>query len=526
MPPYQPSSDWQFDVPTSGSKRLPPAARSFESLAHQGYGFEAAIADLIDNSIDAGAHNVVVSFLRDTGERGGRDRLVGLLVIDDGHGMDEASLDTAMTVGGREKYAAGALGHFGAGLKAASLSHADALTVISRTKRSPSTGRRWLTARAQADFTCDIVDSTYCQDLVDRYDGVIGWHGTIVRWDQVRAFETITDGQTDRYLNDAIERLETHLGLYLHRFLARDGFHVDIVVEDVHTREELDHRGVEHIDPFGYRVPGRAGYPRTYVAPVEGLGDVALTAHIWPPKSPLVAYRGIGPLAERQGFYLYRNDRLVQAGGWNDTRSPEGHLALARIAVDLPPEPNDVFALTVKKDGVQVTPAFARGLEKAAAPSSGHTFTEYVREAEATYREAAKRRTEVKRVAVIPPGKGIDPKLKRTLRDELPQLEGDDPITFTWAKLDVPSGVDSAELLFTMDHKERLVVLNKDYRHAFNGGRRGGSNDAPVLKSLLYLMLNEIFQKERVWANQTDKVALWNSVLVAAVRAELARDEG
>ncbi|MFJ8003494.1 hypothetical protein [Streptomyces fagopyri] len=37
MPPIQPSSDWQFDVPTSGSKRLPPAAWSFESLTHQGY---------------------------------------------------------------------------------------------------------------------------------------------------------------------------------------------------------------------------------------------------------------------------------------------------------------------------------------------------------------------------------------------------------------------------------------------------------------------------------------------------------
>ncbi|MFE2039501.1 ATP-binding protein, partial [Streptomyces sp. NPDC059477] len=520
------SSEWQFEVPTDGSKRLPPTSRSFASLAHQGYGFEAAIADLIDNSIDARARNIVVSFVRDTGERGGRDRLVALLVVDDGHGMDEAGLDTAMTVGGREEYAVDALGHFGAGLKAASLSHADALTVISRTKRSPSAGRRWLTSRAQADFTCDIVDARYCQNLVDRYDGVIGWHGTVVRWDRVRAFETITDGQTDRYLDDAIERLETHLGLYLHRFLGRADFHVDIVVEDVHTREELDHRGVEPIDPFGYRVPGRAGYPRTYAAPVEGVGEVALHAHIWPPKSPLVAFRGIGALAERQGFYLYRNDRLVQAGGWNDTRSPEGHLALARIAVDLPPEPNDVFALTVKKDGVQVTPAFARGLERATVPGTDHTFAAYVQEAEATYREAARRRTEVKRTAVIPPGKGIDPKLRRTLRDELPQLDGEEPITFSWARLDTPNGTDPADLLFTIDHKERRVVLNKDYRQAFNGVRRGGSNDAPVLKSLLYLMLNEIFRKERVWANQTDRIALWNSVLVTAVRAELARAEG
>lgn len=509
MPPYQPSADWQFEVPTAGTKRLPPAARYVESLAHQGYGFEAAIADLVDNSIDAAARNVVVSFLRD------EDRLVSLLVIDDGRGMDDAGLDTAMTVGGRQNYDDDALGHFGAGLKAASLSHADSLTVISRTKRSPSTGRRWLTARAQADFTCDIVDPGYCQDLVDRYDGLIEWQGTIVRWDNVRAFDTVTTGQADRYLNDAIEKLETHLGLYLHRFLAREDFNIDIVVEDVRTKEELDHRGVEPIDPFGYRVPGRAGFPRTYTAPVQGVGEVVLTAHIWPPKSPLVSYRGIGPLAERQGFYIYRNNRLVQAGGWNSTRSPEGHLALARVVVDLPSEPNDVFALTVKKDGVTVTPAFARGLEQA-VDGDGHSFGTYVQEAAATYREAAKRATEPQRKAVLPAGKGMDPKLRRTLRDELPELEGEDPIAFRWVTL--PSDV-----FFEIDREQREVRLNKEYRQVLNGGRRGGLNDAPVVKSMLYLMVNEIFQKERLRAVHTDNVALWNSVLVTAARCELER---
>ncbi|MFD7066840.1 ATP-binding protein [Streptomyces sp. NPDC059913] len=509
MTPYQPSDDWQFEIPTSGSKRLPPTARYVESLTHQGYGFEAAVADIVDNSIDAGAHNVAVSFLRD------EERLVSLLVIDDGNGMDDRALDTAMTVGGRDEYAERALGHFGAGLKAASLSHADSLTVISRTRRSPSAGRRWLTARAQADFTCDIVDPGYCQDLVDRYDGLIQWHGTIVRWDGVRAFDTVTTGQADRFLNDAIEKLETHLGLHLHRFLAREDFNIDIVVEDVRTKEELDHRGVEPIDPFGYRLPGKAGYPREYTAPVEGVGDVALTAHVWPPKSPLVSFRGIGPLAERQGFYIYRNDRLVQAGGWNGTRSAEGHLALARIALELPNEPNDVFGLTVKKDGVTVTPAFARGLEQA-RDENGHLFGAYLQEAETVYREAARRATEPQRKAVLPAGKGIDPKLRRTLRDELPELDGEDPISFRWDAL--PSDV-----FFELDREKREVRLNKEYRQVLNGGRRGGLNDAPMVKSMLYLMVNEIFQKERVRAVHTDNVALWNSVLVTAARCELAR---
>ncbi|MFJ6519111.1 ATP-binding protein [Streptomyces filamentosus] len=509
--PYESVSDWQFDVPTSGSKRLPPAARYVESLTHQGYGFEAAIADLIDNSIDASAKNVVVSFLRDD------DQLVSLLVVDDGCGMHDEALDVAMTVGGQREYSDEALGHFGAGLKAASLSHADALTVISRTKRSPSAGRRWLTAHAQDDFTCDIVDPRYCQDLVDRYDGVIGWHGTIVRWDGIRAFGTITAGQTDRFLNETIERLETHLGLYLHRFLARDDFHIDIVVEDVRTREELDHRGVEPIDPFGYRIPGRAGFPRTYTAPVEGVGALELTAHVWPPKSPLVAYRGIGPLAERQGFYIYRNDRLVQAGGWNGTRSAENHHHLARIAVDLPSQPNRVFSLTVKKDGVNVTPAFARGLEKA-EDADGGTFTQYLSEAEQTYRDAARRSTEVQRKEVIPPGKGIDPKLKRTLRDEIPALEGEEPITFRWESL-------PADVFFDIDREEHIVRLNKEFRQAFNADRRAGSNDAPVLKAMLYLMLEKNFRMGRSSAQRDDEMALWNSVLLTAAQCEMTRGE-
>lgn len=104
--PCEPTVDWQFEVPTSGSKQLlPSAARYVDSLTHQGYSFAAAIADLIDNSVDARSQNVVVSFLRED------DRLASLLVIDDGMGTDDEDLDVAMTVGGRQNYPPEALGH-------------------------------------------------------------------------------------------------------------------------------------------------------------------------------------------------------------------------------------------------------------------------------------------------------------------------------------------------------------------------------------------------------------------------------
>ncbi|MEZ3178296.1 ATP-binding protein [Streptomyces pimonensis] len=503
--PYEPGTVWQYEVPTTGSTRLPPDAGYAKALTNQGYGFEVAIADLVDNSIDAGADKIVVHFLRDA------KRILTLLVIDNGKGMDDAGLDAAITVGRRRDYGGSALGMYGTGLKAASLSHASSLTVVSRTKRSRAAGRRLTAEGIEDGFRCDTVDPRYAQELVDRYDGVIEWHGTIVRWDQVRVFETVTTGQSDHYLSKAIARLETHLGLYLHRFL-QNGLKLDIAVWDVSSGEgrlgeEVDHIAVEALDPFGYKVPGKARYPRTFTAPVEGLGDVQLTAHIWRAKSKQAGFRQIGSLADRQGFYFYRNDRLVQAGGWNGLRSPEGHLALARVAVDLPAHENSVLSLDVKKESVTVTPAFTLGVERA-VDASGHTFHQYLSDAEATYREGAKR-TEIVRKSVTPPGKGMDPRIKRVIKEELPEKPGEEPIAFTWATL-------PQDKFFDLDRENNVVLLNKAFRNDFNDGRRGGSNDAPVTKALLYLLLEDCFGLGRWERSRQDRVDYWNTILLAS----------
>ncbi|MEE1941651.1 ATP-binding protein [Streptomyces sp. TRM 70361] len=508
MPPSASlSAIWQYDVPTSGSTHLPPDAGYAKALTNQGYGFEAAVADLIDNSIDAGADAVVVHFLRDA------DRIVSLLVIDNGRGMDDAALDGAMTVGRRRDYGDEALGMYGTGLKAASLSQAHSLTVISRTKRSPAAGRKLTAESIEDGFRCDKVESGFAQQQIDVYDGIIQWQGTIVRWDRVRAFETVAPGQSEQYLTKAISRLETHLGLYFNRFLSR-GLMLDIAVWDVTTDEETDHISVEPLDPFGYKVPGKAGYPKKFSALVEGVGQMELEAHIWPAKSGLAGFRQIGPVQDRQGFYFYRNDRLVQAGGWSNLRSPEGHLVLARVAVDLPDKANEVFSLTVKKDGVEVTPAFTIGVEKA-ADSSGATFRAYLADAEATYREGMSRSV-IERPKVIEPGKGLDPKVKRAVREELPLKEGEDPVRIEWVSL-------PEDQFFKLDRDGHAILLNKGFREDFNDGRRGGSNDAPMVKTLLYLLLQDSFGLGRWERKRADRIEYWNSILLAAAHAQRER---
>lgn len=511
----QTMTDWQFDVPTMGSKHLPPDARYVEALSSQGYGFETAVADLVDNSIDAGAEDVVIHFLRDG------DHLVSLLVVDDGRGMDETALDVAMTVGGRRNYAVDSLGMFGTGLKAASLSHADAVTVVSTTKRTRPIGRRWLMERAKAGFQCDIVAPPFAQSLVDRYyDKPITWQGTIVRWDGVKDFPKVGgSGQTDRYLHRTINKLGLHLGLHLHRFLARDSFNITIAIEDVRTGTVYLDYGVEPLDPFGHPVTGHPDYPRRFTAAVDGVGDVHLSAHVWPPRSNLNEYKAVGSAGDRQGFYFYRNDRLVQAGGWNNFRQPEQHLALARVAIDLPESTGDVFRLTVKKSGVEASPTFVDALESA-VDSDNRSFAQYLSEAEATYR-AARKHAAASRSEVIPPGRGIAPEVRRAIDDELPAAPFEEPISVLWKKL-------PEDTFFDIDREGRCIVLNQHYRASLLGGCRGGLNDAPVIKSLMYLLVHKVFETERTGAKQKDNLQLWQAVLTAAARCESDRaaDDG
>ncbi|GCD99374.1 ATP-binding protein [Embleya hyalina] len=500
--------DWRIDVPTSGSKHLPPDPGYIKGLASQGYRFEEAVADLVDNSIDAGASEVVVHFRR-TG-----DLLTSLVVVDNGRGMTEAELDTAMTVGKRRAYGDTALGMFGMGLKAASFSHADSVTVISRAKRAGTVGRRWRTESAQESFQCDIVEVEFAKRFLDLYDEYVVWNGTAVRWDGVRDFPARGDaGQTDIYVTKTMRSLADHLGLHLHRFLADGRIRITIAVSGTDAEVPPMTWQVQAVDPFGYAVSGLPGYPRVFTTTLDGVGPLTLTAHIWTPRSNAEQFRLPGGILARQGLYAYRHDRLVQAGGWYGLRQSEQHLSLARVAFDLPADSEHAFGLTVKKAELQPVPGFVDAVERA-VDADGHSFLDYLKDAEGAYRQA--RTTTRERKAVLPPGKGFAPELRAAIEEELPFVPGEEPIEVRW----VPLGGD---VFFSIDRDERRLLLNKQFRAALLGGRRGGLNDVPVIKTLLYLLMNEAFTGERIGPRVKDNLDLWQSLLLTAVKSETAK---
>jgi hypothetical protein len=493
---------WQHEIPMSGSVDLPPDPRAMDALGRN-HTLETAVADLVDNSIDAQADEVLIRFVQHG------PRLVCLYVVDNGRGIPPHEIDTSMTVGGRREYSSADLGRFGVGLKAASFSQASSVTVLSRAAGALPVGRRWNLDAAAAHHRCDVVPEEFARVELDR-----GWpfpltaSGTVIRWDMVRAFPSTDDREhVDEYLERTISHLRGNLGLTFHRILSKGGPRITVDVEDTRDGLGLPVR-VQPLDPFA-SPHSPPGWPRTLTSAVGGI-QLSLLCHIWPARSNLPQFRLPGGAEHRQGLYFYRRDRLLQAGGWEGIHAPDKRLQLARVAVDMDGDIAGLFTMNAEKSRVIAGPLFADAVHQARA-SDGTSSADFLHAAEATW-TTSNQRASARRAAVLPPGKGFHPRVTREIRDELPLLPAR-PLNVLWKPLD-------DDQFFEVDRDSMTLWLNQTYRRALLGGRRGGLNDVPVLKTLLFLLAGNIFDGSHLGVRDKDNIELWQAVLTRAARAE------
>lgn len=333
---------------------IPSARRLVHSLRDVGYDFVTAVADLIDNSIAAGATHISIELVF-----AGPDS--ALIIEDNGAGMTGAVITEAMRFGSQRDYEQDDLGKFGLGLKTASLSQSRRLTVASRT----SAVRRLVEARV---LDLDHIEATDRWEvlrvpaadqppLVARalHDGP----GTVVIWEQLDRLLTYQDPwgeRANRKLRALAEELDQHLGMVFHRFLTPPGS------RGRHLTMSINGTQVEPWDPFVQDEPHTEHLPdREFtLAAGNGAGLVRFRPFVLPPQqrfsSPTAWQRASGPLQwnRQQGFYIYRGDRLIQAGGWSWMRSPDEHTKLARAAVEFWPEMDGVFEINVAKVRVKL----------------------------------------------------------------------------------------------------------------------------------------------------------------------------
>ena len=337
---------------TSSSYEIaaPPASSMIESLRGVGYSAETAMADLIDNSISAHARSIWITFWWE----GSRSYIA---LLDDGDGMTEDQLSEAMRPGSTspvENRRADDLGRFGLGLKTASFSQCRQLTVASLRNGQFST-RRWdLNHVAQENqwqlLKSALTDSRHILKPLLRLD-----QGTMVLWedlDRIVGNAPISDKVAHDLFLSLTDRVESHLAMVFHRFLESGPEGLSIFING--SRE--DNR-VKAWDPF------MRGHRTTIATPEERIatsrGDVRVQGFVLPHKDHLEQNQfesGAGPegWTAQQGFYVYRNRRMLVPGGWLDlgqgqswTRE-EPH-KLARLRLDIPNTADADWEIDIKK---------------------------------------------------------------------------------------------------------------------------------------------------------------------------------
>lgn len=489
-----------------GSFESPPDPQgSARAFARFGYDLPKALADIVDNSIDAGARRVAITFHRDD------TSVLAVTIGDDGDGMSAEALEGAMRFGVQRRRDRTELGTFGFGMKAASLSQCRSLTVASR-HNGRLAACRWTVEAIKTDWSCERLDPNDVPRLLSAASSgelTMSGSGTAVIWQRLDGLG-VHEEDIERFLAKLIENLDLHLGLHFHRFIEAD--RLELYLAARHSKYGL---GIPHLvrayNPFGYKRPGLASYPKSFRAPVKGLGTLILNAHAWPPGSVDAAFRlGRRNPTQLQGFYFYRNDRLIQAGGWNgflkDASDPE--LVLARVQVELP-DSMAADLVDVSKSNLQISSGLAEALER--AQSDGEGLRDYLEACRKLQRQAAKAAEAEEKLPILP-GEGMPVGIKRALEGMLAPRGIYRTLDFEWTPL-------PKRQVFELDRYNDRVLLNQQYREKILGGGRSSAVDAPLFKTMLFLLLHQEAGRGRMSAQRRAWVERCNEILLRAVRA-------
>lgn len=320
---------------------IPDPVSLIESMRAVGYTVEAAVADIVDNSLSAEARTVHVQY----------DAAAGnpfLAILDDGSGMAPDELTHAMRHGSSnptDQRGPTDLGRFGLGLKTASLSQCRKLTVVS-SKNGVLSARCWDIdlVRESGRWLVVVPDqaATEALPLIKRLKAQAS--GTLVVWQDL---DRLTAGAKDvqAEMTARMEPLLEHLALVFHRFAQKEGSHPPVQIT-------VNGLSLPLRDPFLSSNQFRQELEGQTIRHERGLVEVR--PFVLPPISRLTEEEiqtagGRDGLRGTQGFYIYRARRLVIWGTWFRLVPKHEAYKLTRVRVDIPNSFDELWALDIKK---------------------------------------------------------------------------------------------------------------------------------------------------------------------------------
>lgn len=366
--------------------KLPPdPARVMEGLRDTGYDFNTAIADIIDNSIAANATKV--NILLDTDPLGE----VFVYIADNGCGMDFEGLKNAMKYGSAERNDKASLGKFGLGLKTASTAFCRKLSVISRGSDNTARKVQWDLDYIAATGEWNLKQPDITADELEYLNETAGdGTGTLVVWEKIDRL--LNDYKSRKAAKTALEKVKNalvfHISMVYQRFLSLD---------DDRARNVSITLNGQQIDPWD---PFCSTEENTSVLYQEDL-EIEMPGHtevatlkiraVLIPRRDEFSTRLAGEKArvsnDMQGFYIYRENRLIHYGDWMGMFSKEPHGTLLRVELSFDHNLDEAFHVDIKKSRILLNDEIFNYIKDSVMPAPR-------RAADERYRKGTKKKIE------------------------------------------------------------------------------------------------------------------------------------
>lgn len=313
---------------------IPDPKNLIHALRDIGYSLETALADIIDNSITAEASevNIYISFNLDNSY---------IAIIDNGNGMNGDELRNAMSLGSFDPLALRNqkdLGRFGLGLKTASFSQCSNLTVASR-QENKIVSRCWDLDHVTATKSWEV--AVYDEEKIMQLPKIdsLPTHGTMVLWEKLdKLIDTSSRRNPEDIFLEKIDMAREHLGLVFHRYLSGEAGLKKLSIN-------INGDPIVPFNPF-------EGAGKHF--PEEVIEKIRIQAYLLPHqnKTTVEKYKhlaGKDGYVKSQGFYVYRNSRLMIHGTWFRLAKQTEATKLARVKIDLPNSEDFAWSIDVKK---------------------------------------------------------------------------------------------------------------------------------------------------------------------------------
>lgn len=327
----------------------PDPERVVEGLRDTGYNFNTAIADIIDNSIAAEASRIDITINDSPMEE------ITVYVADNGIGMNEAELVNAMKYGSAKRSNPDSLGKFGLGLKTASTAFCRCLSVVSRSTDGKLRKAQWDLDYVSKSNEWKLKMPVPNKDEENILNSTAGeGTGTLVVWENIDRLMKKYNQKSARAkaLKKKIDELMFHVSMVYQRFLdpndnraknitiTINGIEIhkwDPFVTDEKETELLAEETVDVELPDGKETSFTL---KAYMIPRRGT------------YSTPQAQESARVNNDMQGFYVYRENRLIHSGDWFGMFTKEPHFSLLRIEFSFDYTLDSTFDIDIKKSRI------------------------------------------------------------------------------------------------------------------------------------------------------------------------------